>query len=610
MSHDPLVSIRGERTQLPLVLRAAGRYLLTGAPLRGPGDNATMFHRATVDYRARPYVTLTGPKWQRLARRNGAITVPVAYSMWLGAQNVAEWIGRDLPGPAPSLGGLAAYVLIVALGGLAWATWAMTRGLKHRKLNKRYVDPAARTLYAMCGARYDKRTARDRIALPSGWTPGDPVMITLPNDVPLTAAKERQLVSAVGGRLGIVDAKGSWNKASERVTVAIQGTPLPPAVVTLDMLREAIEAAPLNRPVIGWGADGPEHIDYEQDSPHVALSGAAGTGKTTLLRFLLAQRMRHGVGVIFLDAKRWSHRWAHKLPEERSQYWYRVPDMHNALIALGEELDRRINCDEEELGTFRTIDVVVEEINSLIKMLTAHWRGERKRIMNEAKALKEQDMDYDEADLDPPTLSPAVAALQFAVNMGRELQIHVHVAAQRLEANVFGSNSGAAVRQSFQIRLMAQWDKALWKMLAGSHDYVAWPAGPRGLWGFVQGTVFKIVRVPDMAMADALDMAMSGTVDTAIFGTQARTPVDMSHVSQGRPAIMSAVKLANALDMLPGQDGPARLSLDGLRTASRRPGFPAPLPKPGGVPYAPTEARLYDLAELVAWRESVLELVE
>lgn len=609
MPNAPLINFHGEHATIPLPLRIAGRYFITGRALRGPGDNATLLHRATVDYRARPYITLSGPKWQRLARRNGAITVPAMYGTWMLAQNAVELFGGDLPGPRLAVAGLVAYVLLVVCGGLAWAGWTMVRALKNRTLNKRYVDPAARTLYAMCGARYDKRTARDRIAVPPGWGPGDSVVITLPTDAPLTAAKERHLISAVGGRLGIVDAKGSWTRTGPRVTVEIQGTPLPPEVVTVDMLQAAVSAAPLERPVIGWGADGPVHIDYTQDSPHVALSGAAGTGKTTLLRFLLAQRMSHGVGVIFLDAKRWSHRWAHHLPEERSQYWYRVADIHNALLALGEELDRRINCEESELGTFRTIDAVVEEINSLIKMLTAYWRGERKRIIGEAKALRDQDMDYDEANLDPPLLSPAVAALQFAVNMGRELQIHVHVAAQRLEANVFGSNSGAAVRQSFQLRLMAQWDKALWKMLAGGLDYVAWPAGPRGLWGFVQGTTFKIVRVPDMSMDEAVALATSGTVDTAIFGQQANRPV-AKPADVDRPAIMSAVKLANALDMLPGQEGPSRLSLDGLRTASRRPGFPAPLAKPGGQPYAPTEAKLYDLAELIEWRESVLQLVE
>jgi hypothetical protein len=602
-ANAPLISFHGEHAKFPLPLRVLGRYFVTGQALRGPGDNATLFHRATVDYRARPYIRLTGPKWQRLARRNGAITVPVMYGAWAGVQNAVELFGRDLPGPRPSLAGLVAYVLVLVCGGLVWATWAMTRALKDRGVNRRYVDPAARTLYAMCGARYDKRAARDRIALAPDWEPGQPVVVTLPTDMPLTTAKEKQLVKAVGGRMGIVDAKGSWTRTGPAVRVEIVGTPLPPEVVTLDMLRAAMREAGPTRPVVGWGAEGPEHIDYEQDSPHVAVSGAAGTGKTTLLRFLLAQRMSHGVGVIFLDAKRWSHRWAHKLPEERSQYWYRIPDIHKALVALGDELQRRIECDEEELGTFRTVDVVVEEINSLIKMLTAYWRGERKRIMNEAKALQKQDMDYDEADLDPPTLSPAVAAMQFAVNMGRELQIHMHVAAQRLEANVFGSNSGGAVRESFALRLMSRWDRALWKMLASGHDYVSWPGGPRGLWGFVQGADFKIVRVPDMSNADAVQLATSGQVDTAIFGQRVR--VDKTDV---QPAITSAVTLATALDMLPGQDGPRALSMSGLRTAAGRPGFPEPLAKLDGQPYGRTEARLYDLASLVSWREEILQL--
>jgi hypothetical protein len=77
MPQAPLIQIRGERARIPLPLRAAGRYFLTGAPLRGPGDNATFLHRATEDYRARPYLTLTGPRWQRLARRNAAVTAPL-----------------------------------------------------------------------------------------------------------------------------------------------------------------------------------------------------------------------------------------------------------------------------------------------------------------------------------------------------------------------------------------------------------------------------------------------------------------------------------------------------------------------------------------------------
>lgn len=581
MPNDPLVSVRGERARFPLPVRAAWRYFVTGKALHGPGDNATLFHHATVDYRARPYIRLTRRRWERLARRHAALTAPAGLALTIPWQGV--WP-------------IAAYEGTLATAATAYATVRTRQALHGRSRNKSYIDPAARVLYSLTGQRYDRRLGRQHILATEAWTPGEPVTVVLPNDVPLTAAKEKQLVRALGGRLGIVGARGSWKRDAARVTVEISGTPLPPDELDMAALLAAAEAAPLERPVIGWGPAGPVHIDYVQDSPHVALSGAAGTGKTTLLRFLLAQRMRHGVGVIFLDAKRWSHRWAHKLPDDRAQYWYRVPDMHNALVALGDELQRRINCDESELGTFRTLDVVVEEINSLIKMLTAYWRGERKRIINEAKALQKEEMDFDEEDLDPPALSPAVAALQFAVNMGRELQIHIHVAAQRLEANVFGSNSGAAVRQSFGLKLMAKWDLNLWKMLASGHEYVAWPGGKRGLWGFVQDSEFVIVRVPDMSGQDALAMATGGQDPSGpVLGQQ----VGQRLASGVAKEVATGQKLATILGQLPGQDGPQAISLDGLRKASQRPGFPPAIGQDG-------VAKLYDVASVIEWREMAL----
>ena len=572
MPSHPLISTHGQHWRPPLVVRALYRYLVTGRPLFGPGDNATLLHHATVDYRRGPRLRLQRRRWERLARRHAALTVPPIVAI------AGQWP-------------LVAYESALVGAAGTYAVIRARRALADRGVNRRYIDPAARTLYAAVGARYDKRRARQDVAVPDDWAPGDPVVVTLPTDMPLTAAKEKALVRAVGGRLAIQNAKGSWKRDEVRIRVDIHGTALPPAEVDMARLMEAVAAAPLTQPVAGVGPDGPVSLDYVQDSPHVALSGPAGTGKSTLLRFLMAQRMSHGVGTIFLDAKRWSHRWAHELPADRCQYWYRIADIHNSLVAIGEELGRRIECDPSELGTFRTLDVVVEEANTLIKMLGTYWRGERRRIINEAKALKEQDMDYDEADLDPPALSPAVAAMQFGVNMGRELQMHFHVAAQRLEANIFGSNSGAAVRQSFQIRLMAQWDMALWKMLASGHEYVAWPGGKRGLWGFVQGTEFVIVRVPHLDIAQSVQLATSGQ-DTygPILGQDTRV---------AKPSIEGGLPLSSILDTLPGQDGPRALSLDGLRTAAKRPGFPAPVDTAG-------RAYLYLASEVQAWRERTL----
>ena len=571
----PLVSWRGEHARIPLPLRVLGRYFVTGQSLRGPGDNATFLHRATVDYRARPYMTLSGPVWHRLARRHAAATIPLALACANWRVALLWW----------------AACLVAAL---VWAVRRVGQAVHFRSRNRRWVDPAAKALCAAVSAPYVKRKARAYIDLPRVWEPdGGAVLVTVPTVRALTATQEKALVRGVGGRLGIVDAKGSWDRSGAQLTVTITGTPLPPAKVTIEDLQRAIALAPVSQPIAGMSATGAEHADLENDSPHVAVSGPAGTGKTTMLRLLLSQRMAHGAGLIMLDAKRWSHRWLHKLPEDRCRYAWRVADIHNTLVAVGEELERRIGCDEDELGTFREVDVVVEEINSLTKMLAAYWRGERKRIIAEAKGLKEMEADYDEADLDPPALSPAIAAMAYGVNMGRELQMHFWVAAQRLDANVFGSNSGGAVRNSFQLRFIAQWDRKLWAMLMNGLDYVAWPAGPRGLWGFGQGAEFKIIRVPEMSNVQAVDLAMSGPVHGPVLGPQVWPFGQIEgEVTEDTQAVVQAVRLSAAVDKLPGQP-----SLASVQRASTRPGFPESIGRDG-------TAKLYDLSSLIYWAES------
>jgi hypothetical protein len=67
-------------------------------------------------------------------------------------------------------------------------------------------------------------------------------------------------------------------------------------------------------------------------------------------------------------------------------------------------------------------------------------------------------------------------------------------------------------------------------------------------------------------------------------------------------AITAGVTLAEAVDRLPHQDGPMAISLDALRKAAQRPGFPSPLAKPDGQEYGQREARLYDLGQLEEWQ--------
>lgn len=606
MPNAPLVSFQGERAKFPLPLRVLYRYFVTGQALRGPGDNATLLHRATVDYRARPYVTLTGPVWQRLARRHAAWTAPFC----LAVLSVTPWI---------SLWMLWTYLAALTIMAASWGVRRTVRGVRHHRVNREWIDPAARVLATILGTRYVKRRSRTGILLPDGWGAGRETAserlaarVSIPPGTPLSVALRKKIVENVGARLGIpAPVMSDWREYGADVFVELYAAPLPPADVTWVSLKQAIAEALDTEIIVGRKTGGHlVKVSLTEDSPHFLMSGPAGTGKTVLARVFLVQRAIRGDGLLILDPKRFSHwRWAggSKLPKDRVIYAYRDADLHETWMAIGEEIKRRIELPEEELELQRRVFVMVEEANVQAKKLIRYWRGLRKEIMLAAKQAQADDAPFDPADLDPPVQSPAIVAMQEAVCMGREIKIHVIVAAQRASASVFGGNGGD-IRESFQGgRFIARWDRKLWKMLVDTIAYVACPSGPRGIWGLARGEEFDIFRVPWLSEEEALASVLdSGPVHGPVLGPQSGHGQVDSDVVQ--PAITSAVTLATALDMLPGQDGPAALSMSGLRTAAGRAGFPAPLAKPDGQPYARTEARLYDLAELVSWREGVLEL--
>jgi len=611
MPTTPLVSWRRERAWIPLPLRVLGRYFITGQPLRGPGDNATFLHRATVDYRARPYVKLTGPIWQRLARRHAAVTVPLCLFLAAVLPQVSLWWLWGYLG-----------VLVAAAG--TWAGLRTRRWWRDRRAWKEFVDPAAQVLSKIIGHRYTKRWGRQAVQLPPGWgagrDEGDGVRqvarVFLPAGTALSRSIRASITENVAARLGIPSPiLAEWSE-TEPVFVDLSAAPVPPKSVTWASLLPAIAKAGPDEVVLGRGPGGRViSLSLAEDAPHVAMSGASGTGKSVLGRVFAVQRVAlHGDGMLILDPKRWSHwRWAGtgKVDPSRIRYAWRTEELHEAWLEIAAEAQRRMEMDEEELAIQRRVFIMVEEISTQTKRLTRYWKAERKRIQVAAKLALADDpaADIDLGDLDPPAQSPAIVAMQESVAMGRELKMHVVVMAQRLSAGVFGGNGGD-IRESFQGgRLIAKWDRKLWKMLVDTIDYVACPSGPRGIWGLARGEEFSIFRVPWLSEPDAREFLSSRGVPVygPVLGVQGDKPaVDGVLAEDGPRAITAGVTLAEALDELPGQDGPAALTLSGLRRAANRPGFPEPLPKLDGTEYGKTESRLYDMAELVDWREGVL----
>jgi hypothetical protein len=141
---------------LYVVVRTPFRYFITGRPIWGkPKDNATFTHAATKDLSGSPVEKLSGPKWQRLARRWLALGVPIQLAIWFGR----EW---------------ALYWWVTAgLAVLAWAVASLENWIVNRKSINEYVYPTWKAVTDTLGVPYHKRDARKNVKLPPGFIPPD-----------------------------------------------------------------------------------------------------------------------------------------------------------------------------------------------------------------------------------------------------------------------------------------------------------------------------------------------------------------------------------------------------------------------------------------------------
>lgn len=580
------------------VVRAFWRYFITGKKvLAGLDDNASFRDDATIDHRGEPREKLSRARWRRVARRWALIGVPFLFALVAGSARVARWMGSGGWAALP-YGSLAAgYVIMLALVALGIGVRWLALELPQREVRRQFILPAAGVLSDILKVKIRKQDAYRLIELPPGHGTKESsgaVRVTMPKNVALDPGTKTRIETQLGARLGLPSPKGAWHEAETRAYVELSAASLPPKDVVLDTLIKLASETDIDHPLAGiTTGSAPVYLDFLNDSPHVLASAGSGAGKSTFLRWLAMQRLQKGSYGVFLDFKKWSHyRWVRLLGSDRVAYFWDIEPIHNALCMILQELTWRKNLNtDEELDALTTLDIFVEELNTLTPMLRDYWTEYVARQKAEARASGDEEMLAVANGL--PKISPAIQALKYGVNLGREFKVHFWYIGQSLSANSLPG--GRDARGSFKIRALAAWDAKDWKMLADGTPFVQWPSGqPRGLWAIVANGLATLVRVPFLANEAVATFVASGQAPAKVghVATLA-TASQVGHVATLELA--GPATLANLAGQLPAKPDGQRLTLDGLKTASRRPGFPAAVGE--GV----RGAGLYEVDAVQAW---------
>ncbi|MGH3965075.1 MAG: hypothetical protein ACRDRY_17755 [Pseudonocardiaceae bacterium] len=389
-----------------------------------------------------------------------------------------------------------------------------------------------------------------------------------------TADVRKNVVSIIATRLGITDPVASWTANGVHPKVVVRPRQRTPERVVWGQVRDLVVAASPTAPLLGLGVGGAVvDCDLIDDSPHIAVSAGSGGGKSTLVKALVAQNLYHDGVAVVLDFKRSSHRWAFGLPNVL--YCKDLPDIHDALVAIGAEAERRnVASDDPDAELGPRVTLVAEEMNATLSRLAFYWENIRVKG-------------------DPKT-SPAVAALRDVLFMGRSTKLNVIAVAQMLTARAIG---GPEARENFATRCLTRYSSNSWKMLAPEAGNPPKRSNVLGRWQVVKGGEAHECQVAYLTDEEARAWASKGAGRLPQLGERDRSITAPDVAKQLRHVVAAtAVGLRDVLPLLPGPE----MSLAALRKCSERDDrFPEPVGWSGTT-------RLYDLDSLRGWRRERL----
>lgn len=565
---------------------------LTGGSLSGePITNAGLFRAGEGKA-----LTRTGhahswwyrPRWQRALHRTGGTLgfMLVVYGL------IADfWL-------------TVALICATLFAAFVFGCWWLWVWWTSYRRDRKWVIPVHRATHELVGVPR-AISARKWITVEMGVDGSvREVRMSLPQHWQSDPKEEQRLVAITAAKTGIELPEVSWQRPGPAAAMLIRHGAEPPSLYEYgkgsfgDQLAEAVARAKRDEIVFGLGKPSngrypPVKASKKHESPHILVAMGTGGGKSELVSFIVMQELRRGAIVMVLDNKWHSLPWTFK--DENAEYDFMpnvaylqtVPQIHAGLVWAGKELDRRNKVatrGKDVHGNMHgsvgpPVILVAEEMNYTTPKLRDLWTEIREK--------------------GDPRKSPALSALAGLSFAGRAVDMYLILVGQMLTADVTGSRD-SSVKANVGIKAMSRYDGPGWATAVGKN--VPMPPPPSVL-GRIQlvtpGGTYE-TQTPKADYPLYRELATSGVLTECPAGMPR-----IGGVPGGRELVAPAAEQAIVLGPPPsvGQPGVALSeaawgvvdrSLDALRKASQRPGFPPPVGMRG-------QAYLYDPVQLAEW---------
>ncbi len=456
-SEDPIPLAFGRAGWLGFIYR-----FVTCRPLDGHArTDATLFHAGTKAFTKSRHTAFYNywPGWRRgvlLTRLPALLLLALGTCLLLSRFSSFSWMFSALP----LLG-------LLALG--AWWGRETVSYLRRRSFERSHISYLRSAIVNLLKTRDGIRVEIQREMVGAN-APGPTGRVYLPPRHPMPDGDRENLLELIQDRLGSENIDGRFNMEGAAPYLELYVPEQPPSLVSW---LEALEHADPENPLLGFSAGGCVRWDLRMESPHIGIVGGAGSGKSELIAWVVAQLMRGGAGAVVLDPKYSSHLWLFGV--ERVLYCSEAQMIHDTIAWLDEELRQRGRASQKPGYVMPArIVVMIEERNSLHTLLRYLWTEIREPSMART--------------------SPMLAALDRLASQGRSLGIHILLAGQETAERHIGSRANFGA-----FAVAGRLPAAKWK-LTGAARKPAISTRP-GRFGYVCGdqvTVFQAVY-PDLS---------------------------------------------------------------------------------------------------------------